>query len=789
MRRSLSALLLLASPLFAAAPPVPRGADDLPAGARLRLGSPRLRHGGLIRWVAVSPDGKRIASAGHDRAVSLWEVHSGKERFRLLGHRSDVTCLSFAPDGRTLASGSSDGTVRLWALDGDRAGTQLALVTARSDSVDVLAFSPDGKRLAVGGDDGALVVLDADLKKESFRKQIDRGVRALAWSGDGKWIATTGDGKHAVTLWDASNGAIARSFGEETIGALAFAPSGTDLVTWEDGGTMRLFDAATGKQQRKWGGDDSASLIYQIAFSRDGKSVFAGTDDGSVEEWEPATGKRRRKLAGLHLGRVAALAVRDGLLATGGADHAVRLHDLKTGKSLAPETERTSPIASLTTADGGKTLVALLNSGEVRLWERATGKPLETPKVGRTVAAAGRPEGKGLWLVNEEGKLSAYDLTKGSARAIEEDDPLAAVSTSADGKVVVGVLRNGMVPLFEAASGKRLHLAKGRERGATAVLSPDGAVVAVVGKAAAVALFSVKTGEEMTGVPGHNGGTLAAAFSLDGRWLATGGRDRYLRIWEMQTRKERVARIAHADWVRSAAFSPDGKLVATATTAGLVQLFDPTTGKLMAELPGHRGPVTGLTFADKSSLVSAGQDGCVIVWDVERVKRDGLAPRMLTKEQREALWAKMKDEDAIVAALAARELGRDPDSTVKLIAASVRPIDAKKVAKWIEELDDEKFAVRNEAFDGLAELGHFVEGALRVTLTKKPGLEQRRRIQELLAKLKQGGGDHVRALRAVELLEQIGSAAAVKLLKELAGGAADVELTMQAKASLERLKK
>src|SRR5262249_51269353 len=194
-----------------------------------------------------------------------------------------------------------------------------------------------------------------------------------------------------------------------------------------------------------------------------------------------------------------------------------------------------------------------------------------------TVAVAGWPDGKGLWLVDAEGRLSSYDLTKKVATLIDKEEPLAAVAASADGKVVAGVLRNGAVPLYRASTGKRMDVARGGEQGAVPVLSPDGSVVVVTGKAAAVALFDFESGEEITGIAGHANGTLVAAFSHDGRLLATGGRDRYLRIWEMQTRRERVARVAHADFVRAVAFSPDGKLVATATTAGLVQLFDPVT--------------------------------------------------------------------------------------------------------------------------------------------------------------------------------------------------------------------
>src|SRR5262249_60919893 len=122
-----------------------------------------------------------------------------------------------------------------------------------------------------------------------------------------------------------------------------------------------------------------------------------------------------------------------------------------------------------------------------------------------------------------------------------------------------------------------------------------------------------------------------------------------------------------------------------------------------------------------------GQDGSVVVWDLQRIKLDGLAPKVLSPQQRQALWAKLTEEDAIDASLAARELARDAANTVKLIAAAVKPIDGKQVAAWIDELNDEKFAVRENAFKKLAALGRGIEGALRARLGKKPGLEQGRR--------------------------------------------------------------
>ena len=64
--------------------------------------------------VAFHPDGTRLATAGRDRAVWLWDLARGEEVARLPGHTSYVWSLAFSPDGATLASGSGDFTVRLW---------------------------------------------------------------------------------------------------------------------------------------------------------------------------------------------------------------------------------------------------------------------------------------------------------------------------------------------------------------------------------------------------------------------------------------------------------------------------------------------------------------------------------------------------------------------------------------------------------------------------------------------------------------------------------------------------
>jgi WD40 repeat protein len=113
-------------------------------------------HPGMLS-LALSPDGKTVASGSWDRTVALGDVTGRRNPIVLKGHTFAITCVVFSGDGRTVASGSNDRTVRLWDA---RTGELRATLRGHRDGINCLAFSPDGKTLAAGSGDKTITLWD-----------------------------------------------------------------------------------------------------------------------------------------------------------------------------------------------------------------------------------------------------------------------------------------------------------------------------------------------------------------------------------------------------------------------------------------------------------------------------------------------------------------------------------------------------------------------------------------------------------------------------------------------------
>lgn len=158
--------------------------------------------------LAVSPDGKLIATGAYDQKILLWDTATGKEVALLKGHNGAVNGLSFRPDGKVLASASADRTVKLWSIPTGRRLDTLSQPTKEQTSV---VFGADGKQLFAAGSDNRIRLwnISADAKEGTNKIVTSRfahegGILRLALSLNGKMLASASTDK-SLKIWNTAD--------------------------------------------------------------------------------------------------------------------------------------------------------------------------------------------------------------------------------------------------------------------------------------------------------------------------------------------------------------------------------------------------------------------------------------------------------------------------------------------------------------------------------------------------------------------------------------------------------
>ncbi|MFV0131575.1 WD40 repeat domain-containing protein [Streptomyces sp. HMX112] len=548
-------------------------------------------HTGLASSVAYAPDGRTLASGGHDGTVRLWDTAAragSAERRGGLGKplgkplrflTGPVGAVAFAPQsGGLLAATGKGGGVQLWDVrDRERPrSVGRPLVSHDEENVVSVAFAPDGRTLATAGDDGTVRLwelsepdrltplgepVEADASEEG-------SVRAVAFAPNGVTLATAGfDG--AVRMWRIGEDGGTEPLGEPlrehtaSVWTVAFSPDGRTLATAGFDDTVRLWDVSDPGRLRPLGDPltEHTAPVMSVAFSSDGRTLASAGEDNAPILWNVANPAYPQQLGEPLAGHTEAVwevaFSPDGrTLASAGADRSVHLWH----RPPTVLTDFTNPVTAVAHSPDGRLLAAAsTDDALIRLWD---------------VDEPGRPRRMPRMLTGHE-------------------DDVLAVAFAPDSRTVAGGSLDGGLRLWDVSAPER----------------------------------PVPLGEPLYA---HDGGTITVAFARTGRTLATGGEDGTVRLWDVR-RPDRVRPLGaplhgHGDAVRSVAFAPDAKTLATGGEDGTVRLWhvhDPTRARPAGEaLTGDEESVNAVAFApDGKTLATGGEDRAVRLWDVRRPDR------------------------------------------------------------------------------------------------------------------------------------------------------------------------
>ncbi|HEX6523056.1 MAG TPA: pentapeptide repeat-containing protein [Streptosporangiaceae bacterium] len=498
-------------------------------------------HTGWVQSVAYHPDGTRLATAGDDGTVRIWDAVTGEHLHTLVGHTDWVQVVAYRPDGTRLATAGDDDTVRIWdAVTGEH----LQTLVGHSGIVHSVAYHPDGTRLATASDDGTVRIWDAVTGEDLHTLTGHTGwVRSVAYQPDGTRLAT-GGGDLTVRIWDTATGEHLRTLTGHTgpVQSVAYQPDGTRLAT-AGGGDMavRIWDTATGEHLHTLTGH--TGWVRSVAYHPDGTRLAAGGGDMTVRIWDTATGEHLRTLIG-HTGMVRLVAYHpDGTrLATAGGDGTVRIWDAVTGEHLHTLTGHTGWVRSVAYQPDGTRLATGGGDMAVRIWDLATGEHLHT-------------------LTGHTGTVQSV--------AYQPDGTRLAVGGG-----------DGTVRIWDTLTGEHLHTLTGHTGWVRSVAyRPDGTRLATGSGDGTVRIWDTATGEHLRILTGHTGTVQSVAYQPDGTRLAVGGGDGTVRIWDTLTGEHLHTLAGHTDWVRSVAYQPDGTRLATGSGDGTVRIWDTATGE------------------------------------------------------------------------------------------------------------------------------------------------------------------------------------------------------------------
>ena len=789
--------------------------DSLPAKSRTRLGTVRLRYG---RCFAFSPDGKILATVEY-RTLYLWETLTGKELHRFpLQMKTTCKALHFSPDGRKLAAVDFTGAAtEVW--DAKQGKCLFFAPNAGSGGTiqesTIIAFSLDGKILWVG-DCHTIRGVDSTTGKERVtfehtKPSNDSGVNTIVFSPDGKLVFTgPRAGGHRLKVWNTQERRLMYALPgldqENGVYCAAFSRDASLLATGNFDDKVRVWDVRSGKEAIKFsleGRPFTWKDLISLAFTPDNKFLAAASSDSTIRLWDLGDQDKPPRI--IRAPEVSSLAFSpDGkMLGWVCCYKTVRLLDWAADKEINSVAGHQGEVTAVVFSADGKRLVSGSADHTIRIWDVNTGKQLRVMSghKGSVYALALSPDNR--WLASGSGDYSValWNMDSEKVRFMDGKhvDEVRAVAFSPDGKTLASAGHDHQINLWELASGKRLG--KLHENSASAALSfsPNGRIL-VSGGSGSVRFYEL-AGTQFLCKRDIDETVTALAFSSDGKTVVVESKKKTI-FWEMATNKERAC--VPGEWNEHAcvALSPDGRLLASGNHDKAdplnesVHVRQPATGLEVDTFKGHRGEVFSVAFSpDGKKLATGSADGTMLIWDVAAAP--AIAPRPetnLTDRELESAWENLAGADAARAYKATGKLVRASGQAVPFLRKHLRPAvapDPRQLATLVANLDSDDFKIREKASAELANLAELAEPTLRKKLADTPSQEVRTRIGILLERLadlrRELTPRELRALRAVEVLEQAGTPEARQMLKELAGGAHDSHLTRDARAGLKRL--
>ena len=557
-----------------------------------------------INDIAISPDGRTLATVSQDTDIKLWDVASGQEIGALTAHAQPIHTVVFSPDSRQLASAGDDGFIVLWNL-----GRQeiITVLDGQEGAVNDIQFSPDGTRLLAGYASSAVRLWDT-VNRRSLLRLLGHtsSIHGVAINAAGTRFASAGqDGR--IIIWNGENGSslfsIEPQIGGDNqpiiINALTYSPDGSRLLAAHANGTATVWDATSATLLFRINGH--AIQLADVAYSPDGELLATASGDGTAKVWNAATGQALYTLSGHSTGVTAvAFHPNEAHIITASQDSTARLWSTEAGLSPQILPGHTDTILAVAFSQDGRLMATAGTDETARIWQTDDGVVVNLFTDHNNIVndIAFHPSGALLATVSDDQNARLWDIEAGTVQlpVMNHPAPVNGVAFNQEGTMLVTTADDGFLRLWDVATQElmeRLPYSSGLTR---VSFSSDGVLVAAGTMDGTAVIWSIVNNEIIQVLTGHDGTVNDVAFSGDGRLLTTASSDGTARLWDVQSGEALRVFSGHSGPVLSVALSADGSRLATGSVDRTTKLWDTATGQTRRTFLGHTAPVNAVAF-------------------------------------------------------------------------------------------------------------------------------------------------------------------------------------------------
>ncbi len=530
------------------------------------------------QFAKFSPDGLRLAGISSENTVRVWDWQTGQWIGSPLRHDGNVNSVEFSPDGQFIATASDDKSARVWNA---RRGRLIGKPMAHKEAVERAFFSRTGQQVVTVSADGSARVWDA-ATGDALIDPLEHGGRltAVELSADGGRLLTASvDG--AARVWAIPSGKLVLETPKEGPGlrSASFSPDETKVLTVrESTSSVAVWDAVSGR------------LIWK-EFTRYITDVYAidatFTPDGT------------RIIMNI-------------------SDDTVRMADAETGEPVLDPLRHHEQVESVTSSGDGLYLLTSARDQTGRIWDAESAKPASEMFFNQGIASLD-PSGQRVATMSIHGVL-VRDTLPGAALPDKLRHGLAKLNAegarfSRDGKYVL-ISSPFRAQMWLADSGHR-SITNIQSPGLfrSAVLSPDGGMIAIGSSDRTVCLWDARTGETVGEALPHASTVNAVRFSPDGGKLASACADGTVWVWDVRLRRVLFETRKKAWPLSFLEFSPDGQVIVSGDERGGTSAWSAQTGEWFSDGPAHKSFLTSIRFSpDSQRIVTASQDGTARIW-------------------------------------------------------------------------------------------------------------------------------------------------------------------------------